>query len=112
MGSSTSVLCDNCGYNVVLMLGGGRLNHTTYAAWPVTCFRCWAATTANFKNLPLTCIDCQSTDVLPFNDAKLWKGDGEVTETWEDELDLTSGHYRCPKCGKYELRFDAIGDCD
>ena len=25
----------------------------------------------------------------------------------EDELELTSGHYRCPKCEKYELRFGA-----
>jgi hypothetical protein len=40
--------------------------------------------------------------MLPFNE--LWKGDGEVIES-SGELGLTSGHYRCPKCEKYELRF-------
>ena len=99
--SSTRAHCDNCGYRVQhLRLGG------VSPGWPVSCNRCKAATTANIDNPPLTCIECQSTDVLPFNDATLWKGDGEVTDRW-GELYLTNGHYRCPKCEKYELRFRA-----
>lgn len=33
-----------------------------------------------------------------------WNGDGKVIEKWLD-LTLTDGHYRCPKCDKFELRF-------
>jgi ribosomal protein S27AE len=104
MGSSTDAHCYNCGYDVFLMLGGGMSNYTTYAAWPVTCNNCHAVTTANFKQLPLSCTKCESTDVLAFDSAESWKGDGETIESW-GELRLTSGHYRCPRCGEHELRF-------
>ena len=33
-----------------------------------------------------------------------WNGEGEIIERW-GKLTLTSGHYRCPKCDKMELRF-------
>jgi Zn finger protein HypA/HybF involved in hydrogenase expression len=79
-------------------------NHTFYAAWPICCDRCKAVTTANFRSLPLECEECRSTKVLAFDDPTLWKGDGIPSVGW-DELELTDGHYRCPKCGKYELRF-------
>jgi hypothetical protein len=87
-----------------MLLGGGMLSHHTLEAWPVTCNQCSAATTANFKNRPLRCLECDSVDVLPFDDPTLWKGDGKPNVCW-GELKLTDGHYRCPKCGKYELNF-------
>jgi hypothetical protein len=33
-----------------------------------------------------------------------WQGDGKNNERW-GELTLTDGHYLCPKCGAFELRF-------
>lgn len=83
-------------------------NHATYAAWPVSCKMCAAVTTANFKQSPLTCQACKSHDVTPAADHQWWKGDGNVIESWgigRDALTLTNGHYRCPKCGEFELRF-------
>jgi hypothetical protein len=84
-------------------------NHTTYAAWPVSCTVCAAITTANFKQSPLVCKGCESSDVTPLTEPQAWKGDGNVIETWgwldPDPLTLTDGHYRCPKCGEFELRF-------
>lgn len=116
MGTSTDAHCSVCGYDTFLMLGGGMSNHTTYAAWPVSCKTCAAVTTANFKESPLVCQRCKSRDVIPPTDLQFWKGDGNVTESWggkwwkgdggmDDALTLTNGHYRCPKCGKFELRF-------
>lgn len=80
------------------------LNHTTYAAWPVACRTCSAVTTANFKHLPLTCEACESSNVTQVTDPHEWAGDGDVIESWDD-LTLTSGHYRCPSCDQFELRF-------
>jgi hypothetical protein len=104
MGSSTDAHCFACGYDTFLMLGGGMANFTTYAAWPVSCNVCSAITTANYKQSPLVCVECKSTNVIPMTDPQEWKGDGETIENWSD-LTLTNGHYRCPKCGEFELRF-------
>src|ERR1035437_3421956 len=105
MGSSSDAHCFACGDDTFLMLGGGMANHTVYAAWPVSCNVCAAVTTANFKNTSLVCEKCQTTEVIPFTDPSVWRGDGEETMRWGD-LRLADGHYRCPKCAKFELRFD------
>ena len=104
VGTSTDAHCFACGYDTFLMLGGGMTNHTTYAAWPVTCPACSAITTANYKQSPLICQKCEASNVTPIADPQLWKGDGNAIETW-GELTLTDSHYRCPKCGEFELRF-------
>jgi hypothetical protein len=104
MGTSTDAHCFACGFDTFLMLGGGMTNHTTHAAWPVSCKQCCAVTTANFKQPPLTCQKCQSSDVTPMHTPHEWKGDGEIKVSW-DVLTLTDGHYRCPKCKAFALRF-------
>src|ERR1700682_825998 len=106
MGHSSDAHCYGCGYDTWLRLGAGRSNHSTYAAWPINVKTCLAVTTANYKKTPLTCERCQSPDVLPFTDPSLWKGDGDdnTLDRWGD-LILTDGHYRCPKCSAFELRF-------
>lgn len=104
MGTSTNAHCDNCGYAVFLILGGGIRNHTTYCAWPVTCESCKGVTIANFNRLPLKCLDCGSIYIFSFDEPTFWKGDGSRTVQW-GELELTDGHYRCPRCGRYHLRF-------
>ena len=108
VGTTTDAHCFACGYDTFLRLGGGMANHTTYAAWPVSCKMCAAVTTANFKQSPLICQACKSREVIPPTDLQWWRGDGNVVESWGmggDALTLTSGHYRCPKCGEFELRF-------
>jgi hypothetical protein len=104
VGHSSDAHCYACGYDTWLRLGAGMSNHAIYAAWPVSCKACSAVTTANFKKTPLTCERCQSPDVLPFTDPSLWKGDGNERDRWGD-LALADGHYRCPKCLAFELRF-------
>jgi hypothetical protein len=103
VGTSTDAHCFACGYDTFLMLGCGMANHR-YVAWPVCCKGCSAITTANFGQSPLICEECKSFNVVPITNANVWKGDGKVIETLGD-LTFTEGHYRCPKCGKIELRF-------
>lgn len=57
-------------------------NHTTYTAWPVSCKVCAGVTTANFKQSPLICQICKSSDVTPPTDPGWWNGDGNVIESW------------------------------
>jgi hypothetical protein len=65
---------------------------------------CSAVTTANFERPPLVCEACGSPDVTQVTDPQCWTGDGDVIENW-GALTLTNGHYRCPVCGTFELRF-------
>lgn len=104
MGTSTDAHCFSCGYDVFLMLGGGMANHETYAAWPISCKDCAAITTANFRATPLICEKCDGQNVVPVTDRHEWKGDGKESTMW-GVLRLTDGHYRCPKCGAFALRF-------
>lgn len=109
MGTTTDAHCFACGYDTFLSVGGGRANHATYAAWPVWCKTCGYVTTANFKKSPLVCGQCKGTEVIKPTDKEWWKGDGQIIERWgwldPDALTLTSGHYRCPRCGEFQLRF-------
>ena len=104
MGTSANAHCSVCEYRAAFLLGGGMMNFETYAAWPVHRTTCQAITTANYRQQPLTCQACNGTDVTPIGDPREWQGDGKQIEMWET-LTLTDGHYRCPKCGKFELRF-------
>jgi len=104
VGSSIDAHCFACGYDTFMWLGGGMESFKVFAAWPVACKHCSAVTTANFKQSPLICQACESIGVVKMTDPHEWNGDGKVIENWFD-LTLTDGHYRCPKCDKFELRF-------
>jgi hypothetical protein len=104
MGTTIDAHCFACGHDRFMRTGGGMANHTTYAAWPVSCKSRKAVTTANFKSSPLACLKCGSTNVEPFDAAQNYQGDGEPVSNWGD-LSLTNGHYRCPACGEFALRF-------
>jgi hypothetical protein len=82
LGTSTDAHCFACGYDTFLILGGGMMNHTTYAAWPVSCKVCSAITTANFEQTPLACEACNSTNVAQMTEPHEWNGDGEVITSW------------------------------
>jgi hypothetical protein len=108
MGHSASARCSACGYGAFLMLGAGRSDFKERASWPVSCATCAKITTANYYKRPLVCEACEGTEVVPLNDPSVWQGDGEQMDRWAN-LTLSDGHYRCPKCGKFELRFDRGG---
>lgn len=104
MGTSANAECASCGYEEQLALGGGMRNFQTYAAWPVWCDACRRVTTANHLAEPIACERCGSDAVKMASDPAVWRGDGKVTITWND-LKLTDGHYRCPRCDAFTLSF-------
>jgi DNA-directed RNA polymerase subunit RPC12/RpoP len=105
MGTSIDAHCYSCGNDSFLRLGGGMRSYETYAAWPVSCNRCRAITTANFKESPLTCNQCGSRGVVAVSDPAIWKGGTDrILETW-GELKLYDGEYKCPRCDEFALRF-------
>ncbi len=104
VGTSIDAHCFSCDYETFWVLGAGRADFQTRLDWPVSCSNCRAITTADYKQAPLACKQCNSTEVVKVNDAANTFGDGERVERWENQI-LTNGHYRCPKCDRFELRF-------
>ena len=107
MGMTSDAHCFHCGYDTVLGLGGSMRTFETHASWPVSCQACAEVTTANYLETPLFCEKCWSTDVVRVSDPRFWKGDGNSRDGLAEERKamMTDGHYRCPKCRKFELRF-------
>lgn len=114
---SVDAHCFSCGYDTLLMIGSLLSSHDVYLAGPVCCGSCKAITTANYKGTELTCEVCKSSNVSPMRDSANWLGDDEHdVGVWvglllrtpgprdNDHLDLP-GHFKCPKCCEFELRF-------
>lgn len=111
---STDAHCFSCGYDTALMVGSLMSSHQVYSAGPVICEGCKAITTANFEAAELTCETCKSSNVSPVRDSANWLGDDDRNSFKWAELPLPlrelidldfPGHYKCPKCGTFELRF-------
>lgn len=101
MGSSTDAHCFACGYDTFLLIGGGMESHRENSRWPVSCRKCSAITTANYKKAPLICDECNTSEVTPIDDPSMWQGDSGTANA----IGPRDRHYRCPKCGQFELRF-------
>ena len=104
LGKSSDAHCFACGYDKFLMLGAGMRNDTTHAAWPVSCEVCSEITTANYKQTPLVCDRCGTTNVLFINDPEVWKGDGESRGN-VGRFETHGRNYQCPRCEDFALRF-------
>lgn len=113
---SVDAHCYNCGYDKLLMIGSLMSNHEVYAAGPVHCKSCQAITTANYKSVLLTCETCKSPKLLPINAPENWLGDCDhdtdankllpmPRNLFKSEVPSLAGHYKCPKCGKFEVLF-------
>lgn len=114
---STDAHCYSCGYDEPLLIGG-LMSDIIHSSGPVICDRCHAVTTADYKaDDILTCQNCCSTNVLRIDDPQVW------LEYHDDDAGLThrmpkikigtfisnevslKGHYKCPKCNKFEMKF-------
>lgn len=110
--NSVDAHCFSCGYDQLLMIGSLMSNYEVYAAGPVHCKSCQAITTANYKSPLLTCETCKSSNILPINTPEVWLDDSDLIEllpfsTTLSKSDVPSltGHYKCPKCEKFEVLF-------
>ncbi len=113
MGSIVQAKCSECGYNAMdLTIGGGMMNFTTFCGFPVCCNECHQVSSPNLLDDPIKCMECESTDVMPYDDARLRHGEGTRSvagwhlEELGRDLELTDAHYYCPACGSFTLNFD------
>ena len=109
MGHVAGALCRGCDYKERYTVGAGMANFRTVSIFPACCNQCHRVSDVDFKKKPLRCKRCDSTDVTPFWDVSLSKGDGkDTTDSWLD-MKLTDGHYKCPQCGEFKLQFGGAG---
>jgi Zn finger protein HypA/HybF involved in hydrogenase expression len=115
MGSSVKAKCP-CGFKAESMIGGGMLDHLTTCLFPCLCETCKDMVTANLYDEKITCPECNSPGVIPYDDPRL-QGDAgtQAVAGWNTsdrlgrELALMDGTYKCPKCGSTTLRFEQGG---
>jgi DNA-directed RNA polymerase subunit RPC12/RpoP len=72
--------------------------------WPVSCADCNEISSANVLASPLTCSKCGSRNVVELQDTHAGDGGGTMLLSGEDGRVLKDGRYKCPRCGKFELR--------
>lgn len=111
MGSKVRAICD-CGVNKEILIGGGMSNYKYISYFPCLCENCNNVVEVNLLEKNLYCPDCNSDNVIPYDDNQLKGIEGDrVIISWNvqvalgRELKLTNGRYKCPKCKKTNLRF-------
>lgn len=115
MGSSVKATCE-CGYEQPFQIGGGIATFRELCLFPCLCRNCKQIVGANLLQRPLACPECQSRNIVPYDQPELIEKEGsEVVASWglkDDigrELKLTNGFYYCPHCDTYRLRFTDFG---
>ena len=116
MGTMVEAVC-GCGYSSgVMALGGGRSNHFTSCGFPCYCKACKSLFKANMYDPDVSCPNCDTSSVVPYDDLSLALTDGVVDEmfSWNTsdrlgrELKIHDGKYFCPSCSESGLRFSEI----
>ena len=108
MGSEVMAYCA-CGTRATSLIGSGKIDFRENNFFPAHCKRCSLVVQANLKEKPVSCPDCDGHEVTPYTEPDLAKGDGDRNvATWGENI-LTNGHYHCPACGDYTLRFYPTG---
>jgi DNA-directed RNA polymerase subunit RPC12/RpoP len=104
MGRASSLECSACGYSVRFIVGALFRDQESISRWPVSCADCNEISSANVLASPLQCSKCGSRNVVELQDALAGDGGGTMLLSGEDGRVLKDGRYKCPRCGKFELR--------
>ncbi|WP_248724516.1 hypothetical protein [Seonamhaeicola sp. ML3] len=108
MGATVRAIC-KCGFKKDALIGGSRQNYKTTELFPCLCSNCNNMVDGNLKSKVLTCPDCNSKNVTPYNNEKLITDNGnKIVERSFDNV-LTDGFHLCPKCNEPKLRFFSGG---
>jgi len=116
MGTMVEAVC-GCGYSSgVMALGGGRSNHLTSCGFPCYCKACKSLFKANMYDPDVSCPQCDTSSVVPYDDPSLALTGGVVDEifSWNTadrlgrDFQLYDGVYFCPGCSESGLRFSVI----
>lgn len=115
MGSAVRAKCE-CGYDNEFLIGGGMKTFETNCHFPCLCRVCKSVVSANLLQTPLTCPECGSPSITPYDQAELCQTVGEMeVATWnlngDRQLKLTDGSHYCPSCNSFRLSFEDTGLC-
>jgi len=117
MGSRIIATC-GCGVNEEILIGGGMHNFTTTCLFPCSCAGCSNVVQVDLLSEKKKCPQCQSKDIIPYDDPGMINKAGErLVTSWnmEDQLgrvlEITNGSYWCPVCKNPGLRFEDSGLC-
>lgn len=117
MGSSVKASC-KCGYEQEFAIGGGMMSFQELCWFPCLCRGCKRIVQANLLQTPLTCPECKSGNIAPYDQPDLCQQQGSnVVTSWNltdeigREVKLTDGVYYCPACDSYHLIFEDSGLC-
>ena len=117
MGVEVTATCD-CGLNTTIKVGSGLLDVATTCLFPCLCEQCQDVVEVNLLADVMECPQCDSPNVVPYDDPSLSDGKGANTEaSWRiseqlgRDLVLTDTKYRCPQCDEMTLRFIDSGVC-
>src|SRR5690554_6683986 len=104
MGSEVKAIC-KCGYHKKILIGGGMMNFTTTEYFPCFCEDCNDMVEGNLKAEKLTCPNCNSQKVSPYNNkTNIGKaGKNIVSRSFLNVLH--DGTYKCPQCKNMSLQF-------
>lgn len=116
MGSFVRATCE-CGYEHEFAIGGGMRDFLEVCLFPCLCRDCKRIVQVNLLDTPLSCSNCRSHNVVPYDHDELCEEQGlsDIT-SWSvervgRELRLTDGRYHCPACASFRLRFQEGNIC-
>jgi DNA-directed RNA polymerase subunit RPC12/RpoP len=104
MGRSSNLKCSGCGYSASFTVGALMSDDGNVCRWPVSCADCNEISSANVLASPLQCSNCGSRNVVELQDVHAGDGGGTMLLRGEEGRVLKDGRYKCPRCGKFELR--------
>ena len=104
MGSSYRANC-SCGFNEIVIVGGGRMDYLTHSKFPFYCKKC-GLVDVNISQTPLCCPTCKSTKIKVYGKPpiSLKTSQSQGALRWDSYSAGITGHL-CPQCKKHTLSF-------
>jgi len=106
MGTIQLAKCD-CGFEKEMLIGAGRRDFETRNLFPYYCKECNSIFSGNTYDKVVICKNCESSDVLSYDNPKLVKDLDE--ETAKNEPYFIHKNSLCPQCKGFSLMFKVVG---
>jgi ribosomal protein L37AE/L43A len=89
----------------------GKYFYNTVKYITIYCKNCKSLFVANMYDEIIVCINCKSSDTVPYNNTFVVKNLDKTSFNWED-LKLSSENSLCPQCDQFSLKFKNVGMWD
>ena len=99
--------CCGCGYSEgEVWIGGGRANFDLVCMHPALCESGWHLVSLNIKEERMLCPEGHSGTPIPYYNSPSLQGEpGDYPVSQWNGHELSSGTYKCPRCGRFSLIF-------